>query len=78
MNKKYIHGSIGMMVIGSCLTVRGSKIMSWKYDDERWGPDSVFRASRPSLPAAWLARLLTKVGDVESNLGPTTHINKHT
>ena len=31
-----------------------------------------------SLPAAWLALLLTKAGDVESNPGPTTHTNKHT
>ena len=41
-------------------------------------PDYVFWASRPSLPAAWLALLLTKAGDVESNPGPTTHTNKHT
>ena len=45
---------------------------------QRWGPDSVFWASRPSLPAVWLALLLTKAGDVESNHGPTTHTNKHT
>ena len=32
----------------------------------------------PSLSAAWLALLLTKAGDVESNPGPTTHTNKHT
>ena len=37
-----------------------------------------FGASRPSLPAAWLALLLTKAGDVESNPGPTTHPDKHT
>ena len=39
-----------------------------------------FWASRPSLPAAWLALLLTltKSGDVESNPGLTTHKNKHT
>ena len=37
-----------------------------------------FLASRPSIPAAWLALLLTKAGDVESNHGPTTHTNKHT
>ena len=36
-----------------------------------------FWASWPSLPAAWLALLLTKVGDVESSPGPTTHTNKH-
>ena len=29
------------------------------------GLDSVFWASRPSLPATWLALLLTKAGDVE-------------
>ena len=32
-----------------------------------------FLASRPSLPAAWLALLLIKAGAVESNPGPTTH-----
>ena len=36
-----------------------------------------FWASRPSLPAAWLALLLTKVGDGESTPGPTTHTNTH-
>ena len=36
-----------------------------------------FWESRPSLPAAWLALLLTKAGDVESNPDPTTHTNKH-
>ena len=45
---------------------------------QRWGPDSVFWASRPLLPAAWLVLLLTKAGDVESNPGPTTHTDKHT
>ena len=44
---------------------------------QRWGPYSIFWTSRPSLPAAWLALLLTNSGDVESNLGPTTQ-NKHT
>ena len=42
------------------------------------GPDSVFLASRPSLSTAWLALLLTKAWDVESNPGPTTHTNKDT
>ena len=37
-----------------------------------------FWASRQSLPAAWLAPLHTKAGDVESNPGPMTHTNKHT
>ena len=45
---------------------------------QRWGPDSVLWASPPALPSAWLALLLTKAGDVESNPGPTTHTNKHT
>ena len=45
---------------------------------QRWGPDSILWASRPSIPAAWLALLFTKTGDVESNPGPTTHTNKHT
>ena len=41
------------------------------------GTDSVFGTSRPFLPAAWLALLLTKAGGIESNPGPTTHTNKH-
>ena len=37
------------------------------------GPDlSFFWASRPCRPAGWLALLLTKVGDVETNPGPAT------
>ena len=42
------------------------------------GPIPFFWASRPSLPAAWLALLLTKAGDVESYPGSTTYTNKHT
>ena len=42
---------------------------------QSWVPDSVFGASRPSLPASWLALIFTKAGDVESNPGPTTHTN---
>ena len=33
---------------------------------------TVFWANRPCGPAGWLALLLTKVGDVETNPGPTT------
>ena len=33
---------------------------------------TVFRASWPCRPAGWLALLLTKAGDVETNPGPTT------
>ena len=33
---------------------------------------TVFLASRPCGPAGWLALLLTKAGDVETNPGPTT------
>ena len=36
---------------------------------------TVFWACRPCGPAGWLALLLTKVGDVETNPGPTT-LNK--
>ena len=36
---------------------------------------TVFWASRPCGPAGWLVLLLTKVGDVETNPGPTT-LNK--
>ena len=37
----------------------------------QWGPVStVFWAGRPSGPAGWLAQLLLKAGDVETNPGP--------
>ena len=36
---------------------------------------TVFWACRPCGPAVWLALLLTKAGDVETNPGPTT-LNK--
>ena len=36
---------------------------------------TVFSACRPCGPAGWLALLLTKAGDVETNPGPTT-LNK--
>ena len=37
------------------------------------GPDlPFFWACRPCGPTGWLALLLTKVGDVETNPGPTT------
>ena len=36
---------------------------------------TVFWACQPCGPAGWLALLLTKVGDVETNPGPTT-LNK--
>ena len=40
----------------------------------QWGPVStVFWAGRPSGPAGWLAQLLLKAGEVETNPGP-----KHT
>ena len=42
----------------------------------QWGPDlPFFWACRPCGPAGWLALLLTKAGDVETNPGPTT-LNK--
>ena len=43
---------------------------------QRWGPDSIIfgQTRRRSLPPL----LLTKVRDVESNPGPTTHTNKYT
>ena len=37
---------------------------------------TVFWACRPCGPAGWLALLLTKAGDVETNPGPTTLNNK--
>ena len=40
---------------------------------QQWRPDlPFFWASRPCGPAGWLALLLTKTGDVETNPGPTT------
>ena len=42
---------------------------------QQWGPIYLFCACRPCGPAGWLALLLTKVGDVETNPGPTT-LNK--
>ena len=41
----------------------------------QWRPDLPFWASRPCGPAGWLALILTKAGDVETNPGPTT-LNK--
>ena len=40
-----------------------------------WARFTVFWACRPCRPAGWLALLLTKAGDVETNPGPTT-LNK--
>ena len=40
---------------------------------QQWGPDIPFLASRPCV---WLALLLTKVGDVETNPGQITQTNK--
>ena len=43
---------------------------------QQWGARfTVFWACRPCGPAGWLALLLTKEGDVETNPGPTT-LNK--
>ena len=42
---------------------------------QQWGPIYRFWACRPCGPAERLALLLTKVGDVETNPGPTT-LNK--
>ena len=39
---------------------------------QQWGPNYRFGASRPCGPTGWLAMLLIKVGDVETNPGPTT------
>ena len=39
---------------------------------QQWGSDLQFLASRPCRTAGWLALLLIKPGDVETNPGPTT------
>ena len=44
-------------------------------NNSEMGGQIPFWAGRRSLTAAWLALLLTKAGDVESNPGPTTHTN---
>ena len=38
------------------------------------GPAPVFGASQPLEPAEWLALLILKAGDVESNPGPQNRI----
>ena len=42
------------------------------------GPITVLWASRPCGPAGWLAMLLIKAGNVETNPGPTTTHTSHT
>ena len=44
---------------------------------QRWGPIR-FGGKPPSLPTSWLALLLTKALNVESNPGPTTYTYPHT
>ena len=39
------------------------------------GPAPVFWASQPLEPAEWLALLILKAGDVESNPGPQNHFS---
>ena len=56
---------------------RSAQIVSIQSLPPEMGARFRFWASQPSLPAAWLALLLTIAGDVESNPGPTTHANKH-
>ena len=40
-------------------------------DHSNGGPSTVFWASRQCGPAVWLAMLLIKAGDAETNPGPT-------
>ena len=56
---------------------RSAQIVSTQSLSPEMGARFCFWASRPSLSAAWLALLLTKAGDVESNPGPTTHTQIH-
>ena len=53
--------------------------LRWKlcrtFPPPQWGPIYCFWACRPCGPAEWLALLLTKAGDAETNPGPTT-LNK--
>ena len=39
---------------------------------QQWGPNYCFLSCQPCGPAGWLAMLLIKVGDVETNPDPTT------
>ena len=41
------------------------------------GPAPVFGASQPLEPTEWLALLILKAGDVESNPGPQNHHHHH-
>ena len=50
----------------------------WELDgceNKNGGPIDRLWVCRPCGPAGWLALLLTKVGDVQTNPGPTT-LNK--
>ena len=60
-------------VVGLLLLQRSTNCTHFSCPPQ-WGPVStVFWAGRPSGPAGWLAQLLLKAGDVETNPGP-----KHT
>ena len=57
-----------------CCSTQHKLYMYYSSCPPQWGPVStVFWAGRPSGPAGWLALLLLKAGDVETNPGP-----KHT
>ena len=48
------------------------QIVSTHSSPRNGDPITFFWASRPCRPAGWLAMLLIKAGDVETNPGPTT------
>ena len=59
---------------GWTVAAQRSTTCTHSFCSPQWGPVSnVFWAGRPSGPAGWLALLLLKAGDVETNPGP-----KHT
>ena len=56
----------------SCMQKMQHKLYPPLLPSAIWGPIShFFGASWPCVPAAWLAALLIKVGDVKSNPGDT-------
>ena len=48
------------------------QILSTPPASSNGGPITILWASRPCGPAGWLAMILIKAGDVETNPGPTT------
>ena len=69
-------GDVMDVVFSVCIMRRGTVgVRGSKRSLQAGARFTVFCACRPCGPAGWLALLLTKAGDVETNPGPTT-LNK--